>query len=203
MSNEEKFIARSKKFRLHFQLIEEQIDLLLLGKNLVYKGVESNRRKLNVELMEAYPLIYGLDWYTFEESKDAYPLWDDLPEATKKIILDTPYTAADDVGENGLRNTASYIILAIKHLDVGTQFSESEITRCLPYPLNKGVTIYLTSGLLKGAFKKLRRSRKFKNERGEEVSDPLYLIHKPMDERLIGKAKRRLEIEEEIKKYIT
>ena len=195
MSNEEKFIARSKKFRLHFQLTEEQIELLLLGKNLVYKGVESNRRKLNVELMEAYPLIYGLDWSTFEEDKDTYPVWDDLPEATKKIILDTPYTAVDDVGENGLKNTASYIILAIKHLDVGTQFSESEITRCLPFPLNKGVTIDQTSGLLKGAFKKLRRSRKFKNKKGEDVNDALYQIHKPMDERLIGKAKRILEID--------
>jgi len=195
MSNEEKFIARSKKFRLHFQLTEEQIDLLLLGKNLVYKGVESNRRKLNVELMEAYPLIYGLDWYTFEEDEATYPLWDNLPEATKKLLQDRPFTAADDVGENGLKNTASYIILAIKHLDVGTQFSESEITRCIPYPLNKGVTIHLTSGLLKGAFKKLRRSRKFKDEEGNDVIDPLYQIHKPIDEHLIGKAKKKLGIQ--------
>jgi hypothetical protein len=193
MTNEEKFIAKSKKFRLHFQLSEDEIDLLLLGKNLIYKGIESNRRKLNVELIEAYPLIFGLNFAQFSEDIITYFLWDDLPEATKKLLQDRPFTATEDVGENSLKNTASYIILAIKHLDVGTQFSESEITRCLPYPLNKGVTIYLTSGLLKGTFKKLRRSRKFKNEKGEEVSDPLYLIHKPMDERLIGKAKRKLE----------
>ncbi|UPZ35851.1 hypothetical protein MUB18_17245 [Sphingobacterium sp. PCS056] len=68
-------------------------------------------------------------------------------------------------------------------------FSESEITRCLPSPLNQGITIYQVSGMLKGAFKKLRRSRKFKNEKGDHVHDALYLIHKPMDERLIGKVK--------------
>ncbi|NJI71955.1 hypothetical protein HCX49_01930 [Sphingobacterium kitahiroshimense] len=193
MTIKERFIAKSKKFRLYFQLTEDQIDLLLLGKNLVYKGVESQHHILTLEMMEKYPLIYGLDWHTFEEDTATYPLWDELPEATKKIILDTPYTAADDVGKDGLKNTASYIILAIKHLNVGTQFSESEIMRCLPYPLNKGVTIYQTSGLLKGAFKKLRRSRKFKDEKGNDVIDPLYQIHKPIDEHLIGKAKRKLE----------
>lgn len=195
MTNEEKFIAKSKKFRLHFQLSEDEIDLLLLGKNLIYKGIESNRRKLNVELIEAYPLIFGLNFVQFSEDIITYPLWDDLPEATKKLLQDRPFTATDDVGENGLKNTASYIILAIKHLDVGTQFSESEITRCLPYPLNQGIIINQVSGMLKGAFKKLRRSRKFKNKKGEDVSDPLYLIHKPIYEHLIGKAKRKLEID--------
>jgi len=180
-------------FRLHFQLSEDEIDLLLLGKNVVYKGVESNDRELILQLIEAYPLIYGLDHDKFQKDETTYPLWGDLPEATKKLIEDRPYTAADNVGEEGLKNTASYVILAIKHLETGTIFSESELTRCLPSPLNQGITIYQVSGMLKGAFKKLRKSRKFKNENGEEVNDALYLIHKAMDERLIGKARRKLE----------
>jgi len=193
MNNEEEFIAKSKMFRLHFQLSEDEIDLLLLGKNVVYKGVESNDRELILQLIEAYPLIYGLDHDKFQKDETTYPLWGDLPEATKKLIEDRPYTAADNVGEEGLKNTASYVILAIKHLETGTIFSESELTRCLPSPLNQGITIYQVSGMLKGAFKKLRKSRKFKNENGEEVNDALYLIHKAMDERLIGKARRKLE----------
>ena len=193
MNNEEKFIAKSKMFRLHFQLTEDEIDLLLLGKNVTYKGIESNDRELTLQLIEAYPLIYGLDHDKFQKDETTYPLWDDLPEATKKLIGDRPYTAADNVGEEGLKNTASYVILAIKHLDIGVIFSESELTRCLPSPLNQGITINQVSGLLKGAFKKLRKSRKFKNDNGEDVNDALYLIHKSMDERLIGKAKRKLE----------
>lgn len=193
MTNEEKFIAKSKMFRLHFQLTEDEIELLLLGKNVTYKGIESNDRELILEMIEAYPLIYGLDHYKFQKDDTTYPLWDDLPEATKKLIEDRPYTASDNVGDEGLKNTASYVILAIKHLETGTIFSESELTRCLPSPLNQGITIYQVSGMLKGAFKKLRKSRKFKNDNGEEVIDALYLIHKAMDERLIGKAKRKLE----------
>lgn len=193
MNSKEKFIAKSKMFRLHFQLSEDEIDLLLLGKNVVYKGVEAHDRELTLQLIEAYPLIYGLDHQKFQKDETTYPLWDDLPEATKKLIEDRPYTAVDNVGDEGLKNTASYVILAIKHLETGTIFSESELTRCLPSPLNQGITIYQVSGMLKGAFKKLRKSRKFKNEKGEEVNDALYLIHKAMDERLIGKAKRKLE----------
>jgi len=193
MNIKEIFIAKSKMFRLHFQLNEDEIDLLLLGKNVVYKGVESNYRELKLQLIEAYPLIFGLDHNKFQKDETTYPLWDDLPEETKKLIEDRPYTAADNVGEAGLTNTASYVILAIKHLEIGTIFSESELTRCLPSPLNKGITINQVSGMLKGAFKKLRKSRKFKNDNGEEVNDALYLIHKAMDKRLIGKAKRKLE----------
>lgn len=193
MSNDGKFIAKSKMFRLHFQLTEDEIDLLLLGKNVEYKGVELNNHELTLQLIEAYPLIYGLDHDKFQKDETTYPLWDDLPEETKKLIEDRPYTASDNVGEAGLTNTASYVILAIKHLETGTIFSESELTRCLPYPLNQGITINQVSGLLKGAFKKLRKSRKFKNDNGEEVNDALYLIHKAMDERVIGKARRKLE----------
>jgi len=195
MSNQEKFITKSKMCRLQFQLSEDEIDLLLLGKNVVYKGVEAHDRELTLQLIEAYPLIYGLDQDKFQKDETTYPLWDDLPEATKKLIEDRPYTASDNVGEAGLTNTASYVLLAIKHLETGTIFSESELTRCLPSPLNEGIIINQVSGLLKGAFKKLRKSRKFKNDNGEEVNDALYLIHKPMDERLIGKAKRKLEVD--------
>jgi len=66
-------IAKSKMFRLHFQLSEEEIDLLLLDKQLIYKGVESKKSKVTVELMEAYPLIYGLSFDQFSEDNVAFP----------------------------------------------------------------------------------------------------------------------------------
>lgn len=83
MTNEEKFIAKSKMFRIHFQLSEDEIDLLLLGKNVVYKGVEAHDPELTLQLIEAYPFIYGLDHQKFQKDETTYPLWDDLPEATK------------------------------------------------------------------------------------------------------------------------
>lgn len=195
MSNEEKFIARSKKFRLHFQLSEDEIDLLLLGKNLIYKGIESNRRKLNVELIEAYTLIFGLNFAQFSEDIITYPLWDDLPEATKKLLQDRPFTAADDVGEDGLIHQESYIILALKHLDVGSKFTESDLIRCLPSPLNKGLKINWYTGMLKGAFKKLRKIKMSKNTEGEEIREALHLVHKPIEDPLIGKAKKKLGVQ--------
>lgn len=69
MTNEEKFIAKSKMFRIHFQLSEDEIDLLLLGKNVVYKGVEAHDPELTLQLIEAYPFIYGLDHQKFQKMK--------------------------------------------------------------------------------------------------------------------------------------
>jgi len=117
-----------------------------------------------------------------------------LPRSTQKLLNDKPFTAADNVGKDGVNHQDSYIILALKHLDVGSMFTESDLIRCLPAPLNQGLTINWYTGMIKGAFKKLRKTKIHKNAKGEEISEALHLVHKPMDESRIAKAKKRIGI---------
>lgn len=195
MNSKEIFIAKSKLLRLHFQLSEDEIDLLLLGKNVVYKGVEAHDRELILQLIEAYPLIYGLDQDKFQKDETTYPLWNDLPEATKKLIEDRPYTAADNLDQDALNNIASYVIMALRHLAIGDTFTDSDIIRCLPYPLNQGVTIDWRVGMLKGVVKILRIPRISKDENGNDISEVRYQLNKDIAERLLNEAKKKLGVD--------
>lgn len=195
MTNEEKFIAKSKKFRVYFQLTEEEIDLLLLSKNLKYKGIESKEHPLTLELAESYPLIFGLEYCEFKKDKTGYPLWDDLPKSTKNFIKDRPYTAADNLDQDAVNNIASYVIMALRYLAIGDTFTDSDIIRCLPHPLNLGVTIDWRGGMLKGVVKILRIPRISKDENGNDISEVRYRLNKHISEPLLNKAKKKLGID--------
>lgn len=195
MTNEEKFIEKSKKFRIYYQLTEDEIDLLLLSKNLIYKGIEAKEHQVTLELAESYPLIFGLEYCEFKKDKTIYPRWDDLPEATRNFIQDRPYTAADNLDQDALNNIASYVIMALRHLAIGDTFTDSDIIRCLPYPLNQGITIDWRAGMLKGVVKILRIPIRSKDENGNDISEVRYQLNKHIAERLLTKAKKKVGVD--------
>src|SRR3546814_691160 len=110
----DRYIEKSKAFRLHFGLSEEDVDFLLKSKELIYSRLEIRKRTLTLELAEAYPLIYGIAYCEFKKDDTTFPEFSELPQATQNYINDRPKGSGNTVGLKGSKNMASYVIRAIK-----------------------------------------------------------------------------------------
>ena len=195
MTNEEKFIAKSEEFRLHFKLSEDDIDTLLAEKKLKYKGLGSGKRTLTLELAEAYPLIYGIDYCNFKKDETVFPEFSELPQATQNYINNKPEGMGNKVGLKGSKNMASYVIRAIKDYAVGREFLNIDVLKELPSPLNQAVTITWNNGLLKGLVKSTKKYKNYKDRDGETKRGMIYTIVKPVTSELLEKAINNIEKE--------
>jgi len=195
MTNEDKFVAKSKDFRLHFKLTEDDVDTLLAGRKLKYKGLESGTRTVTLELAEAYPLIYGMEYCDFKKDDTTFPAFSELPQSTQDYIKNRPEGTGDTVGLKGSKNMASHVIHAIKDYPVGHEFLNFEILKKLPPPLNKETTITWTTGLLKGLAKNTRKYREYVDQEGATKRGMVYTIVKSVTPELLEKAMNNIEKE--------
>src|SRR5690606_22916325 len=195
MTNEEKFIAKSEEFRLHFKLSEDDIDTLLAEKKLKYKGLGSGKRTLTLELAEAYPLIYGIDYCNFKKDETVFPEFSELPQATQNYINNKPEGMGNKVGLKGSKNMASYVIRAIKDYAVGREFLNIDVLKELPSLLNQAVTITWNNGLQKGLDKSTKKYKNYKDRDGETKRGMIYTIVKPVTSELLEKAINNIEKE--------
>lgn len=195
MTNEERFIAKSKKFRLHFKLTEDDVDALLANKNLKYKGLEIGTKTLTLELAEAYPLIYGIEYCDFKKEETTFPDFKDFPQATQDYINNRPEGAGTNVGLKGTKNMASYVIRAIKDYPLGYQFMNVEVLTKLPYPLNDEATITWNYGLLKGLVKSTNKYKSYKGKDGKTKRAMIYTTVKTVTPELLEKAINNIEKE--------
>lgn len=186
------YIEKSKAFRLHFGLSEEDVDFLLKDKGLTYSRLEARKRTLTLELAEAYPLIYGIDYCDFKRHETIFPEFFELPQTTQDCINNRPEHA---VGLKGSKNMASYVIRAIKDYPVGRNFMNVEILKILPPPLNKQTSITWTTGLLKGLVKSTKKYQSYKDETGETKRGKIYTIVKEVSPELLKKALKNIEKE--------
>jgi len=200
MTNEEKFIIKAKLFRLHFGLSEEEMDLLLVNKGLKYKGLELGSRTLTLELAEAYPLLYGVEYCDFKRDEVTVPDFEKLPETTQEFIKNKA-TSGSKVGLKGTKNKASYVIILIKDFVVGHKFTNSQIIPSLPPPANKDKSIDWGKGLLKGLVQNIHQSSYYIDENGEERRETTYEIVKTVDKELLDKATKNVD-EEWLKKVM-
>ncbi|GGC43100.1 hypothetical protein GCM10011386_39210 [Parapedobacter defluvii] len=191
MTNEERFIEKSKLFRLHFGLSEEEIDAFLSNKNLKYKGLELGSRTLTLELAEAYPLIYGIEYCEFKKEDIAIPALEDLPKATQNYIQNKE-NSGNRVGSKGTKNKASYVTILINDFPIGHKFTNSEIIPSLPSPANKDKSIDWGKGLLKGIVKNTKTSRYYIDKDGKKHREAIYEIVKSVDPLVLDKAKENV-----------
>jgi|SRR5690606_34658825 len=194
MTNEERFIKNAKLFRLHFGLSEDEIDLLLVDKKLKYKGLELGTRTLTLELAEAYPLIYGIEYCDFKKEETTIPTFEELPKATQNLIRNKT-SSGNKVGRKGTKNKASYVIILIKDFSLGHKFTNSQIIPSLPPPANKDQSIDWGKGLLKGLVKNTGKSSYYTDASGEERREATYEIVKTVDKALLDKATKNVDKE--------
>lgn len=197
MTNEEMFIAKSEEFRLHFKLSEDDIDGLLVEKKLKYKGLESGKRTLTLELAEAYPLIYGIEYCDFKKEDTSFPEFSELPQPTQDFISNRPEGAGNKVGLKGSRNMASYVIRAIRNYSVGQEFINADVLRELPSPLNRAATITWNNGLLKGLVKSTRKYKSYVDEEGDTKRGMVYKMVNTVSAEMMDKALRNIEKEQQ------
>jgi len=192
MTNEERFIKKAKLFRLHFGLSEDEMDLLLVDQNLKYKGLELGTRTLTLELAEAYPLIYGIEYCDFKKDEITVPEFDKLPKTTRDFIKNKT-SSGNKVGLKGTKNKASYVIILIKDYTLGHKFTNSQIIPSLPPPANEDQSIDWGKGLLKGLVVNTRQSSYYVDESGEERRETTYEIVKTVDKELLDKATKNVD----------
>lgn len=191
-SLEDKFIEKAKEFRLHFGLSEDDIDELLIERNLTYSKLEYRKRTLTLELAEAYPLIYGIEYCDFKKDETIPPEFDELPQATQNFIKNKT-TTRNKVGLKGTKNKASYVIILVKDFPLGHKFTNSEIIPYLPPPANEDQSIDWGKGLLKGLVENTRQSSYYLDENGEKRREATYQIIKPVNEALLEKAMENVD----------
>lgn len=191
----EKFDEKCKRFRMYFNLSEDDIDLLIKGKGIKYKGVESGNRIITLEIAETLPLVvYGMDYCVFKKDETTFPEYEKLPEATK-TLLESKANAGNKVGSKGTKNKASYVVIVIKDFKIGHQFTKSEIISVLPSPLNLETAIDWNKGLLKGLVKNTNTSKNWVDENGKKHREAIYEMIKEVDFKLLEKAKKSFDPE--------
>ncbi|WP_312789270.1 hypothetical protein [Sphingobacterium sp.] len=189
----EKFDDKCKRFRLHFNLSEDDIDLLLKGKNIKYKGIESGTRIITLEIAETLPLIvYGIEYCVFKKEETTFPEYEKLPEATK-TLLESKANAGNKVGSKGTKNKASYVVIVIKDFKIGHQFTLSEIISVLPSPLDLEKAIDWNKGLLKGLVKNTNTSKHSVDENGKKRREAIYEMILSVNSELLEKAKKCID----------
>ncbi|MGB3105587.1 hypothetical protein [Sphingobacterium siyangense] len=189
----EKFDDKCKRFRMHFNLSEDDIDLLLKGKGIKYKGIESGTRIVTLEIAETLPLVvYGIEYCVFKRDETTFPEYEKLPEATK-TLLESKANAGNTVGTKGTKNKASYVVLVIKEFKKGHQFINSDIICVLPPPLNLEKAIDWNKGLLKGLVKNTNTSKHWIDENGKKRREAIYIMVEEVNEELLEKARKSIE----------
>lgn len=191
-SLEDKFIEKAKEFRLHFALSEDDIDELLIERNLTYSKLEYRKRTLTLELAEAYPLIYGIEYCDFKKDETIPPEFDELPQATQNFIKNKT-TTGNKVGLKGTKNKASYVIILIKEFPLGHKFTNSQIIPTLPPPANEDQSIDWGKGLLKGLVKNTGKSSFYIDASGDKRREATYEIVKTVDKELLEKAMKNVD----------
>lgn len=192
----EKFDDKCKRFRLHFNLSEDDIDMLLKGKNIKYKGIESGTRIITLKIAESLPLIvYGIEYCVFKKEETTFPEYQKLPEATKNL-LEHKVNAGNKVGSKGTKNKASYVVIVIKDFKIGYQFTKSEIISILPSPLNLEKAIDWNKGLLKGLVKNTNTSKHWVDKNGKKHRETIYEIIQSVNSEVLEKAKRSISPED-------
>lgn len=199
VSLEDIYIEKAKSFRLHFRLSEEEIDELLRDKDLGYSRLESGKRTLTLELAEAYPLVYGIEYCDFKKESTTFPSFEQLPPATKELINKKP-PAAKKVGLKGTKNKASYVIILIKDLLIGHKITNSVIIPLLPTPANKDQSIDWGKGVLKGLVKNTGKSNYYVDANGKKRREATYEIIKAVDSETLTKAMQNVD-EDWLKKF--
>lgn len=196
MTIEERFVAKSEKFRLHFKLTEDDVNTLLASKGLKYKGLELGTRTLTLELAEAYPLIYGIEYCDFKKDETVFPEFSELPQTTQDYINNRPDGVGNKVGLKGSKNMASYVIRAIKDYPVGREFLNIEVIKELPSPLNQAATITWNNGLLKGLVKGLKKYKSYEDEEGDTKRGKVYIMVNAVTAETLEKALKNIEKEQ-------
>lgn len=191
----EKFDEKCKRFRMYFNLSEDDIDLLIKGKGIKYKGVESGNRIITLEIAETLPLVvYGMDYCVFKKDETTFPEYEKLPLATREL-LESKSNAGNKVGSKGTKNKASYVIIVIKDFKEGHKFINSEIISVLPSPLNLEKSIDWNKGLLAGIVKNTNTSEHWVDENGKKRRETIYEIIREVDSELLEKAKKSFDPE--------
>lgn len=186
-SLEEIYIKKAKDFRLHFKLSEEEVDELLKDKSLVYSRLESGKRTLTLELAEAYPLIYGIEYCDFKKENTTFPTFKELPKPTQELINKKSATG-NKVGLKGTKNKASYVVILIKDFPVGHKISNSSIIPLLPAPANQDQSIDWGKGILKGLVRNTGESNYYIDANGKKRREATYEIIKAIDSETVTKA---------------
>lgn len=188
------YVDKARDFRIKHGLSEEDIDSLLQHLCIGYSRLESGKRTLTLELAEAYPLIYGLEYCDFKKETTLVPEFGDLPQSTQDFI-NNKSGSGGKVGAKGTKNKASHVIMLIKDFAVGHKFCNIDIIPQLPSPLNQESTIDWNKGLLKGLVKNTSKSKIYEDENGEKKRQTIYEIIKAVDALTIKKAQETIEKE--------
>ena len=195
MNSQHWFIYKSKEFRIHFNLTEADIDVLLAEKGISYTGLELGTKTLTLDIAEAYPLIYGLDYCEFKKDETSYPIFEKLPKATQDHINNRKESVGKNVGLKGTKNRASYIIFVIKDFPVGYQFLNIDIVKDLPHPLSNDGSITWNNGLLKGLVKSTGKYKSYIGQDGKTTRSIIYELVKSVSPHLFEKAKKNIDEE--------
>lgn len=193
MRIEDWFISKSKKFRIHFRLTEADVDILLIEKGVSYTGLELGTKTLTLAIAEAYPLIYGIEYCEFKKDDTSYPSFNELPLDTQDYIKNRADGAGKTAGLKGTKNRASYIICIIKDFHVGHTFSNADVIKDLPYPLDSDGSITWNNGLLKGLVKATRKYQNNVDKDGKTIRSMIYEIIEPVSPSLLEKAKKNID----------
>ncbi|MEQ7800945.1 hypothetical protein ABDJ41_14165 [Pedobacter sp. ASV1-7] len=144
------FIEKAKKFRLHFQLTEQELNDLLQNKQLKYIGLERGVKTLTLDLAESIAGIYGLTYCEFKETNQGPPAIKDLPVATKNKVEKKEGNIK--VGQKGTRNINENVIVVLSEYSTDDEFTNSQIIAKFPKDLIKhmtGKSIEWNKGILK------------------------------------------------------
>lgn len=195
MNPQQWFINKSKDFRIHFSLTEADVDALLIDKGVSYTGLELGSKTLTLDLAEAYPLIYGLEYCEFKKEDTSYPNFDALPQTTQDYINRRPDGSGKNAGLKGTKNRANYIICVMKDFPVGHTFLNREIVEKLPNSLSDDTSITWNNGILKGLVKATRKFHSYIDDKGKKIRLMIYEVVKAVDKELLGKATKHVDEE--------
>lgn len=195
MNPQHLFIKKSKDFRIHFKLTEADVDALLVNKGVSYTGLELGSKTLTLDLAEAYPLIYGLEYCEFKKEDTSYPNFDALPQTTQDYINSRPDGSGKNAGLKGTKNRANYIICVMKDFPVGHTFLNREIVEKLPDFLSGDTSITWNNGLLKGLVKATTKFHTHVDVQGKKIRLMIYEIVKAVDKELLDKATKNVDEE--------
>lgn len=187
------FINKSKDFRIHFNLTEADVNALLVDKGVSYTGLELGTKTLTLDLAEAYPLIYGLEYCEFKKEDTSYPNFDELPKTTQDYITKRPDGSGKNAGLKGTKNMANYIICIMKDFPIGHTFLNREIVENLPAPLSDDTSITWNNGILKGLVKATKRFHIHIDDKGEKTRLMIYEVVKAVDKELLDKSMKNVD----------
>ena len=168
---------------------------MLIDKGVSYTGLELGSKTLTLDLAEAYPLIYGLEYCEFKKEDTSYPNFDALPQTTQDYINRRPDGSGKNAGLKGTKNRANYIICVMKDFPVGHTFLNREIVEKLPDSLSDDTSITWNNGILKGLVKATRTYHTHVDDEGKKTRLMIYEVVKAVNKELLDKATKNVDEE--------